>query len=115
MPFRRVRVAGLFFGFSVSISISVPITVPVSVAISIPVTVVPVYGGCAVEDKSHVAVFPIRIISLDLGQKPTVEQSATDDKQGEVGKFVDDRSVCDDFYRRTVDEYVVIFLSKVVQ
>lgn len=90
------------------------VAVLIPIFISVLVTVSSVASVCTVQDERHVPVLLLGVEPLNSRQHAAVEQSGTDNEQGDIRQLVDDGGVGHDFHRRAVDEDVVIFLAQVV-
>ena len=96
----------------VPIAISVAISIAVAVSVTVAVSVMA--GMCAVEN--HCKVFQTfgLVYLFELVEHFAVEESGTDNKERAVAMFLDDLSVGNDVDRWAVDEYVVIFLTHLI-
>lgn len=63
----------------------------------------------AVEDKSHMIEFLLRIEFIELAYSRTLKKASTDNEQGSVGIRSHYLRIDHDIHRRTIKEDIIIF------
>ena len=93
----------------------IPIPIMVSILISISVSVSITTTFRSVQYQRHIFETPFVVAALQFGKHITLQQTGTDDKQGAVCPFLDNLRIGYNFYRRTVNEDVVVGCAKCFQ